>query len=58
MALWATQLEKIIVVRAHNEFVDMKLLAVNELDSEVRVLGLAEQLLKLGVGFHGWSAAR
>jgi hypothetical protein len=54
VALWANQLQKVVVARAHNELVDAKLLAVTELDSQVRVLRLAEQLLKLGAGLHGW----
>jgi flavin-binding protein dodecin len=53
MAVWATQFEEVIVARAHDELVKMKLAAVVELDGQVGVCGLVEQVLELDVGLHG-----
>ena len=46
---WATQLEKVVVASAHDELVDMDLLAVVELDHQVGVRRLVEQVLELDV---------
>lgn len=49
VAIRATQLKKVFVARAHDEFVNMDIAAVAESDRQVRVLRLVEQVFELDV---------